>query len=106
MQKSTYESPFSTRYASEEMQALFSEDMKFRTWRFLWIILAESQKELGLPISQEQIDELKKYQNDINYEYAQKVEKQVKHDVTCSCLWSSMSDAKGSSILVQHPLCL
>jgi len=81
LQKSTYESPFSTRYASEEMQALFSEDMKFRTWRFLWIILAESQKELGLPISQEQIDELKKYQNDINYEYAQKVEKQVKHDV-------------------------
>lgn len=81
MQKSTYESPFTTRYASKEMQALFSEDMKFKTWRFLWITLAKSQKELGLPINQEQIDELKQFQNDINYEYAQKVEKEVKHDV-------------------------
>ena len=81
MQKNTYESPLNSRYASEEMKALFSPDMKFRTWRFLWIALAEAEKELGLPISQEQIDELKQFQNDINYEYAEKVEKEVRHDV-------------------------
>lgn len=76
-----YQSPLGTRYASSEMQALFSPDMKFRTWRFLWVILAEAEKELGLPISQEQIDELKQFQNDINYEYAHMVEKEVRHDV-------------------------
>ncbi|NLM10024.1 MAG: adenylosuccinate lyase [Clostridiaceae bacterium] len=81
MQKNTYESPLCTRYASKEMQTLFSPDMKFRTWRFLWITLAEAEKELDLPISQEQIDELKQFQNDINYEYAEKVEKEVRHDV-------------------------
>jgi len=81
LQKNTYESPLNSRYASEEMKALFSPDMKFRTWRFLWIALAEAEKELGLPISQEQIDELKQFQNDINYEYAEKVEKEVRHDV-------------------------
>jgi len=81
LQKNTYESPLCTRYASKEMQTLFSPDMKFRTWRFLWITLAEAEKELDLPISQEQIDELKQFQNDINYEYAEKVEKEVRHDV-------------------------
>lgn len=81
MQKSTYESPLCSRYASAEMQFLFSPDMKFRTWRSLWIALAEAEKELGLPITQEQIDELKQFQNDINYEYAEQVEKEVRHDV-------------------------
>lgn len=63
------------------MQSLFSPDTKFRTWRLLWIALAEAEKELGLPINQEQIDELKQFQNQINYEYAEKVEKEVRHDV-------------------------
>ena len=56
----TYETPFSSRYASEEMQYLFSPDNKFRTWRRLWIALAETERELGLPITEEQIAELKK----------------------------------------------
>lgn len=81
MQKNTYESPLNSRYASEEMKTLFSPDTKFKTWRSLWIALAEAEQELGLPISQEQIDELKQFQNDINYEYAEKVEKEVRHDV-------------------------
>lgn len=81
MQKNTYESPLTSRYASDEMQSLFSPDTKFRTWRLLWIALAEAEKELGLPINQEQIDELKQFQNQINYEYAEKVEKEVRHDV-------------------------
>lgn len=68
--KSTYETPFNARYASEEMQFLFSPDKKFRTWRKLWIALAESEKELGLSISQEQIDELRAHADDINYEVA------------------------------------
>ena len=79
--KNTYESPFNTRYASREMQFLFSPDMKFRTWRKLWIALAEAEKELGLDISDEQIEELKKYQDDINYEVAEIKEKEVRHDV-------------------------
>ncbi|AGC68293.1 adenylosuccinate lyase PurB [Thermoclostridium stercorarium subsp. stercorarium DSM 8532] len=81
MQKSTYESPLNTRYASKEMQALFSPDTRFRTWRLLWIALAEAEMELGLPITQEQIEELKEHQNDINYEYAEMMEKEVRHDV-------------------------
>jgi len=63
------------------MQILFSPDTRFRTWRLLWIALAEAEMELGLPITQEQIDEMKQFQNDINYEYAEKVEKEVRHDV-------------------------
>lgn len=81
MQRNTYESPLNTRYASREMQILFSPDTRFRTWRLLWIALAEAEMELGLPITQEQIDEMKQFQNDINYEYAEKVEKEVRHDV-------------------------
>ncbi len=79
--KNSYESPLSSRYSSDEMKYLFSEDMKFKTWRKLWIALAETEMELGLPISQEQIDEMKKFQNDINYEVAQKKEKEIRHDV-------------------------
>lgn len=76
-----YTSPLSQRYASKEMQYLFSQNKKFRTWRRLWIALAETEKELGLPITQEQIDELKAHQDDINYEDAQEREKIVRHDV-------------------------
>ena len=76
-----YESPFSTRYASKQMQYIFSADNKFRTWRRLWIALAETEKELGLPITQEQIDEMKAHADDINYDVAEKREKEVRHDV-------------------------
>lgn len=76
-----YQSPLSERYASREMQYLFSPDKKFRTWRKLWIALAETEKELGLPITQEQIDQLKAHQDDINYEVAEAQEKLVRHDV-------------------------
>ena len=81
MVKDTYESPLSARYASKEMKYIFSPDKKFRTWRKLWIALAESEKELGLPITQEQIDERKAHADDINYEVAQEREKIVRHDV-------------------------
>ena len=76
-----YQSPLSERYASKEMQYIFSPDKKFRTWRRLWIALAKTEHELGLPITQEQIDELKAHQDDINYEVAKKREKEVRHDV-------------------------
>ena len=77
----SYESPFCTRYASGEMQYIFSPDKKFRTWRRLWIALAETEKELGLNITQEQIDELKAHADDINYDVAKAREKEVRHDV-------------------------
>ena len=76
-----YESPLSRRYASKEMQEIFSQDRKFRTWRRLWIALAESERELGLPVTQEQIDELKAHADDINYDVAEAREKIVRHDV-------------------------
>ena len=76
-----YESPLSSRYASREMQYLFSPDNKFRTWRKLWIALAETEQELGLPITDEQIAELKAHAEDINYEVAAQREKEVRHDV-------------------------
>ena len=81
MNNSKYTNPLSQRYASNEMQYVFSPDMKFRTWRKLWIALAETEKELGLQITDEQIDELKEYAEDINYEVAEKREKEVRHDV-------------------------
>ncbi len=77
----TYESPLNTRYASPQMQYLFSPDKKFTTWRRLWIALAESEKELGLPITDEQIAELKAHAEDINYDVAKAREKEVRHDV-------------------------
>ena len=76
-----YTSPLSQRYASKQMQYLFSQNKKFRTWRKLWIALAETEKELGLNITQEQIDEMKAHQDDINYEEAEAREKIVRHDV-------------------------
>lgn len=76
-----YESPLNSRYASKEMKSLFSPDKKFKTWRKLWITLAQAEKELGLDITDEQIDELIKYKDDINYEVAAKREKEVRHDV-------------------------
>ena len=81
MSTDRYVSPLSERYASKEMQYIFSPDMKFRTWRRLWIALAETEKELGLPITQEQIDELKAHKDDINYDVAKERERQVRHDV-------------------------
>ena len=78
---SVYESPLSGRYASLEMQEIFSPSFKFKIWRKLWIALAESEKELGLPISEEQIAELKENAENINYEEAKKREKEVRHDV-------------------------
>ena len=81
MSTDRYVSPLSERYASREMQYIFSPDMKFRTWRRLWIALAETEKELGLPITQEQIDELKAHKDDINYDVAKERERQVRHDV-------------------------
>ena len=81
MSTDRYVSPLSERYASREMQYIFSPDMKFRTWRKLWIALAETEKELGLNITQEQIDELKEHADDINYDVAKERERQVRHDV-------------------------
>ena len=81
MATDSYESPFCTRYASREMQYLFSADMKFRTWRKLWIALARAEKKLGLPITDGQIAELTAHADDINYDVAQQREKEVRHDV-------------------------
>ena len=81
MSNDKYVSPLSERYASKEMQYIFSPDMKFKTWRKLWIALAETEKELGLNITQEQIDELKAHADDINYDVAKAREKEVRHDV-------------------------
>lgn len=79
--RDNYESPLNTRYASKEMRYLFSPDKKFKTWRKLWIALAEAQEELGLDISKEQIEELKQYADDINYDVAEAREREVRHDV-------------------------
>ncbi len=81
MSTNNYTSPLSERYPSKEMQYLFSPDMKFRTWRKLWIALAEAEKELGLAITQEQIDQLKAHAEDINYDVAKAREKEARHDV-------------------------
>ncbi len=79
--KNVYESPLNSRYASNEMKEIFSPDMKFKTWRRLWITLAECEKELGLDITEEQIEELKAHKDDINYDVAAEREKLVRHDV-------------------------
>ena len=81
MSNDRYTSPLSERYASKEMQYIFSPDKKFRTWRKLWIALAETEKELGLDITDEQIEELKAHADDINYDVAKEREKLVRHDV-------------------------
>lgn len=76
-----YESPFGARYASKEMQYIFSPEKKFKTWRRLWIALAKAEKALGLPITQAQIDQMVQFQEDINFEVAAKKEKEIRHDV-------------------------
>jgi len=81
MSTDRYQSPLSERYASKEMQYIFSPDKKFKTWRKLWIALAQTEKELGLPITEEQIEELKAHAEDINYDVAKAREKEVRHDV-------------------------
>ncbi len=81
MENTSYQSPLSARYADPEMKFLFSPDKKFRTWRRLWIALAQAEKDLGLPITQEQIDEMIAHQDEINYDVAQEREKIVRHDV-------------------------
>ena len=81
MSNDRYTTPLSERYASKEMQYIFSPDKKFRTWRKLWIALAETEKELGLDITDEQIEELKAHADDINYDVAKEREKVVRHDV-------------------------
>ena len=81
MDHSGYVSPFSTRYASREMQYVFSDDNKFKTWRRLWLALAKAENKLGLPVSREQIDELAAHVEDINYEEALRREKECRHDV-------------------------
>ena len=81
MSTDRYSSPLSERYASKEMQYIFSPDKKFKTWRRLWIALAETEKELGLAITDEQIEELKANKDNINYEDAKRREKEVRHDV-------------------------
>ena len=79
MSTDRYETPLAGRYASKEMQYIFSQDKKFRTWRALWIALAESEKELGLDITDEQIEELKAHKDDTNYDVARAREKEVRH---------------------------
>ena len=78
---SVYENPLITRYASREMSENFSDDKRFKLWRKLWIALAESEMELGLNIKKSQIDEMKKYADDINFDVAAKYEREVRHDV-------------------------
>ena len=80
-QYTQYQNPLSSRYASQEMGFIFSPQFKFQTWRKLWIALAESEKELGLPITNEQIEELQKYECDINFSVAIENEKRTRHDV-------------------------
>ncbi|SHK34736.1 adenylosuccinate lyase [Clostridium cavendishii DSM 21758] len=79
--RNLYSTPLNSRYASKEMSYIFSDDMKFSTWRKLWVALAECEKELGLNITEEQINELKEHIYDINYDEATKKEKEVRHDV-------------------------
>nr|WP_122012932.1 adenylosuccinate lyase [Maliibacterium massiliense] len=79
--KETYESPFASRYASAQMQRLFSPDHKFQTWRRLWVALAQSEMELGLPITQHQVDQMRAHMMDINYDVAAQREAEVRHDV-------------------------
>ena len=81
MTKNTYESPLCSRYASAEMQYIFSPDKKFTTWHRLWIALARAEMKLGLPVTQEQIDEMEAHRDEVDYEYAAEMEKKLRHDV-------------------------
>ena len=90
MATNTYESPLNSRYASKEMQYIFSPDKKFSTWRKLWIALAESEKELGLDITDKQIAQMKEHIYDINYDVAKAREKEVRHDTAYSARTQSL----------------
>ena len=81
MSKKRYESPLSSRYASDKMQYIFSADKKFSTWRRLWVALARAEMELGLPVTQEQVEELEAHIGDIDYERAAQWESKLRHDV-------------------------
>ena len=78
---STYSNPLTERYCSKDMSYIFSPQFKFSTWRKLWIALAEGEKELGINITDEQIEELKAHVNDINFDDAKRIEREVRHDV-------------------------
>lgn len=99
MAHDTYISPFSTRYASKEMQFVFSEDNKFRTWRKLWIALAKAEKKQGLDISDEQIAELEAHAEDINYEDAIRREKECRHDVMSHVYAYGLQCSKAAGII-------
>ncbi len=99
-----YENPLCKRYASAQMQSIFSDDNKFSTWRKLWIALAESQKELGLDISAEQIDEMKAQQTNINYETAAKIEAETRHDVMAHIRAFGEQCPKAKPIIHLEPL--
>lgn len=99
MQYDGYVSPLSSRYASKEMQFLFSDQKKFQTFRHLWIILAESEKELGLPITDEQIEELKAHETDINFEEAKKKEEEIRHDVMAQIYAYGLQCPKAKGII-------
>lgn len=96
---SVYESPLSKRYASLEMQRIFSDDTKFTTWRKLWVALAESEKELGIHIADEQIEELRQNIDNIDYKMAREKEKQVRHDVMAHILTYGAVCPKAKSII-------
>ena len=81
-----YESPLCARYADEEMQRIFSDDRKFSTWRRLWLLLAESEKKLGIPIADDQLDEMRAHLTDIDYDAAAVYEHKVRHDVMAHVL--------------------
>ena len=99
MEHDTYKTPLGSRYASREMQYIFSEDMKFTTWRRLWIALAEAEKELGLSITDEQIAEMREHEKDINYEDARRREKEVRHDVMSHVYAYGLLCPKAKSII-------
>ncbi len=88
--RNVYDTPLNTRYASKEMSYIFSDDMKFSTWRKLWVALAEGEKELGLEITEEQLEELRANINNINYDEAIKKEKEVRHDK----LWVALAEGE------------
>lgn len=99
MNHDSYSTPLSSRYSSPEMQKIFSENMKFSTWRRLWVALAESEAKLGLPVTREQIDELKAHVDDINYEDAIAREKEVRHDVMSHVYAYGLLCPKAKSII-------
>ncbi|MDR2457006.1 MAG: adenylosuccinate lyase [Clostridiales Family XIII bacterium] len=99
LDKNVYENPLIKRYSSDEMKKIFSPNEKFKTWRKLWVALAEGEKELGLPIKQSQINELKKYIDNINYKVAEKKEKEIRHDVM-SHIYAFSKQAKSAGGII------